>query len=329
MNVTPGTNPNPKPPVQRPPQSAAARWLQRYHARINAGGGLLLLALAVLIPIIAPVEQRGQVLIMTILFGLVGALMLYMAVNAGTRSSTATSQARAIRRSTPGSASRAVLRARQTRQGQLRAWLGLLFGAAFIVAGIVAPFALAEGEANPDARFLMVIGFSPIVVSGALMAWLFARMLRAGAASGDVSQTAERSAAPASPAARSSSVSGDSLASTLATVGVISGSVLAACAALLPFVATQVMRPNVAGASALMGTVGMLLTLVGGLVLRRQQHPDAPQAVAPGARRAPVQRIPATALYRVVVPVAIALLVVLIALVILVVAAATVTPLVR
>ena len=43
--------------------------------------GIIMLVLAVAAPLVSPVEQRSEVLIITVLFGLAGALMLYTAVD--------------------------------------------------------------------------------------------------------------------------------------------------------------------------------------------------------------------------------------------------------
>jgi hypothetical protein len=48
-----------------------------------------MLVLAVVAPLVSPVEQRGEVLIITVLFGLAGALMLYTAVDSNRNKLTA------------------------------------------------------------------------------------------------------------------------------------------------------------------------------------------------------------------------------------------------
>lgn len=311
--------------------SLIGAWLRRNQARINACGGALLLFLAVLIPVITPMEQRGEVLIMTILFGLTGALMLY---SAATTASSATDssqhthstlqpvrQAVARRQRIELVAARKALLAYQTRRNRGRALAGLIFGLLFTLAGVVAPFVLNEGNANPDARFLMMIGFSPVAISGGLMVLVFGRTLRAllphPATSGD---HMEQSAMTA--------VRSDSIASTLATVSVVSGLVLTGCAIVLPFLVSDATRANSATASIVMGGLGVGLSLIGGWVKRRQSASTA-NVPRTTVRRAPVPRVPGSILYRVVVPAAIVVTLLLIVAVILVVVAATVTPLVR
>jgi hypothetical protein len=190
---------------------------------------------------------------------------------------------------------------------------------------MIAPFVLSEGSDNPDARFLMVVGFSPVAISGALMVILFGRTLWAGAERSETNRarTANQGAEPKA----------ESIASSMATVAIASGVVLSACAVALPFISTAAMRNGIGVPAAVMGALGMVMSLLGGGVIRREGDAEVPKSVAaaaaPKARRAPVPRIPTSVLYRIVVPAAIVLLLVLIVAVILIVIAATVTPLVQ
>ena len=166
------------------PHSAIALWLQRHYTRIIACFGGLLLTLAVVAPIVSPADQRGEIIIMTILFGLIGALMLYIAVAPERTAPGATSMPQrepsgliAAARISGHVAAKAALRERHARRARARALAGAAFGLLFALAGVIAPFALAEGAASADARFLMVIGFSPVVISGALMLYVFGRTL--------------------------------------------------------------------------------------------------------------------------------------------------------
>jgi hypothetical protein len=166
-------------------------WISGNSRWISAGFGAVLVLLAVLIPLIAPPEQRGQVLIMTVLFGLTGALLLgSSALDAGRQRGTATAPVQRMpvaQAAERGDAAAPVGRygysgTRQlpARQSKWRAALGLVFGCGFALAGMIAPFALSvgEGTVDADARFLMVLGFSPVSISGALLVVLFWRMLR-------------------------------------------------------------------------------------------------------------------------------------------------------
>ncbi|HEY3288791.1 MAG TPA: hypothetical protein VGK87_01555 [Anaerolineae bacterium] len=56
-------------------------WLTRHQAAISAVLGVLMLLMAVAAPLVSPVDQRGEVLIITILFGPAGALLLYTAMD--------------------------------------------------------------------------------------------------------------------------------------------------------------------------------------------------------------------------------------------------------
>ena len=285
-----------------------------------------MLALAVVAPLISPVEQRGEVLIVTVLFGLAGTLMLYTAVDSGSRIASDSPPPRTAHRVRTSETARVFMKTRQARYEKARALAGLIFGLLFAVAGAVAPFALSEGEANPDARFLMVIGFSPVVISGALMVMVFGRMRQ--------STTAGQHKVVQSAATTAAETKGESIGATMAMVGLFSGVLLSACAVVLPFIVTGPSRAGIATPTAIMGGVGMALSLTSVWVIRRRNRTNTHSAAAvvstqPKPRRAPVPRIPSGILYRIMVPAAILMLFVLIVVVILTVIAATVTPLVH
>lgn len=160
-----------------------AGWVARNRARLNVGFGGVLLALAMLIPMLVPADQRREMLIMTILFGLTGALLLFTAglpsrsraairgAPANAKSAVATAPAAAARpaRSTPAHANVAA------RSSPLKAWSGLAIGLAFVLAGLLAPFAL--GATTADERFLIMLGFAPISVIGFFLIAIFWRNL--------------------------------------------------------------------------------------------------------------------------------------------------------
>lgn len=310
------------------PRSMAALWLQGHYTSIMASFGGLLLIMAVAAPILSPADQRGEIIIMTILFGLIGALMLYKAL-APTGNAQAIS-AKVLRppAHTAGVTSvsvvppaRLALRAQQARRTRIRALMGAMFGLLFALAGVVAPFVLGEGEAGADARFLMVIGFAPVVVSGVLLVGVFARTLLARPA---VQENApeRRHAAPAGES------KGDSILSTLSTVSTSSGILLVACAVVLPFVVGDAARPGMITTAVLMAVLGIGLGLLG-IGMRRGGRRAVAPSPRPAARRAPVPRVPGGVLYRVVVPAAIGFAVLLILAVVVVVVLATAVPLVR
>jgi hypothetical protein len=228
-------------------------WVSRYGARISALFGGLLLLLAVLVAVVAPPEQRGQVLIMTVLFGLTGALLVAFATSGSREPSPAKAsvlptpparQGMADRQATrPTDDRRAVMRlAKPSGRSRSSAAAGLLFGLLFTLAGGIAPFVLSEGNANPDGRFLMVIGFSPVAISGALLVVLFWRALSSPRAA----QAGMPLGAGISPRSESKQ---ESMSAMLATVGVISGILLTTCGVLLPFVVSQAARADLAAAS--------------------------------------------------------------------------------
>ena len=162
--------------------SPAMVWLQRNRARINIGFGALLVALALLVPLIVPPAQRSEVLILTILFTLSGALLLFTAFLPGRGRAAADDEARMdsaqsivspAMTSSGQAARRAQLLRPAAKRSPLRAGAGIALSLVFIIAGLLAPFLL--GAANADERFLIMLGFVPITVVGFFMLAIFGR----------------------------------------------------------------------------------------------------------------------------------------------------------
>jgi hypothetical protein len=151
--------------------------VQRNRARINVGFGAVLVGLALLIPLIVPPAQRSDVLVLTILFTLAGALLLFTAFLPG-RSRVLTQsapQARAAPRGAPSSsaARREQLLKPPSKHTGLKTGIGIATSVVFIVAGLIAPFLL--GATNADERFLIMLGFIPISVVGFFMLVVYGR----------------------------------------------------------------------------------------------------------------------------------------------------------
>ncbi len=166
-----------------PPPSPLVGQMQRYRARINLGLGGLLLALAVLVPAVVPPDQRREVLIMTILFGLTGALLLFTAMLPGQGRQAAFADAAPARRLSASAAMKeqaaaARLRLSAKRRTPMKAGWGIALGAAFVLLGMLAPFTL--GATTADERFVIMLGFAPITVIGFFMIAIFGRGLVAG-----------------------------------------------------------------------------------------------------------------------------------------------------
>jgi hypothetical protein len=172
-----------QPAAPPPTQSVAAKaedtkhplvaLAQRYRVRINLGFGGLLLALAILAPIVAPAAQRREMLIVTLLLGLTAALMLFTAMLPGPEPAVVPSTKMQPRpaqpaRVSPEQARRALL---VKRRSPLSAGAGLVVGVAFLLLGVLAPFTL--GATTADERFIIMIGFSPIAVIGGLLVYIF------------------------------------------------------------------------------------------------------------------------------------------------------------
>lgn len=277
---------------RRPPADLVA-WMQHNRARINLALGAVLLVLAMIIPIIVPAAQRREMLIVTILFGLTSALLLFTAVLPGfnppsqlvtdalaarapaTHTSTARPPTSAQSKAAParrGPAQhewkrREAMRADPRRQ-MLKAGSGVLIGLAFALAGLFAPFML--GATTADERFVITLGFAPITVVGLFMIAIFWRGLF-----------------------------GPSLA--------------------LPSSRSNAMRGNAMHGNAMHGNA-----------LHRPAASDASGAAEAGAaRRPPVARIPDTLRYHALIPAAIAALLIVMVGVVLVVVYATVASVAR
>jgi hypothetical protein len=164
-------------PVYSP--SPSAQWIGRNRARINVGVGGVLLALAVFIPIIVPPAQRSDVLIMTILFGITGALLLATAMLPARGTPLQPNQIAASSTPKPATArpmpARSSLPEKSTPTHPVKAAWGIGLGALFVLAGFVAPFVL--GATSADERFIIMLGFAPVVVVGFFMLVIFARGL--------------------------------------------------------------------------------------------------------------------------------------------------------
>lgn len=212
---------------------SAQPWFQRHRARISSAVGLLLIALALLIPLLAPVAMRREILPMPIGLGLVGAISLFSAQlpDAQRRSARTKAQVRmaapvqaAVQSPAPRAASAAV-----KPQSITRRVIGLSFGGALALAGLIAPFALPNVSA--DDRFLMMLGFAPIALIGIFLLWVFLRRPQALAMT-------------APPAAHRGARSGGALSSAtgaLAALGVMLGLVVAlvVLATVLPLLNAQ------------------------------------------------------------------------------------------
>ncbi len=157
----------PQAPLDLP---AAAPWFKRHRRGMTAGVGVLLFSLAIVIPMLAPVNMRAEILPMPIALGLAGALCLFSAQlpepSAGARSVAA--------KPAPLRAPRAMTHGAPVKVPLARKLLGAGFGVLFMLAGLIAPFVL-EGGAGPDERFVMMIGFAPVALVGVFLIWMFTR----------------------------------------------------------------------------------------------------------------------------------------------------------
>jgi hypothetical protein len=163
--------------------SPLQRWVQHNRTRINVISGGALLALALVVPLIVPIAQRRDVLIMTILFGLTGALLLLTAYLPGrasigkvqqeTPQFRNSSSAMQIDAATLSARRAALLKPEGSSSRVMKAGWGLALGAVFVVAGLAAPFAL--GATSADERFVIMLGFAPIIVVGFFMLAIFGR----------------------------------------------------------------------------------------------------------------------------------------------------------
>ena len=293
--------------------SPASAWVCQHYTRITAGSGGLLLFLAALTPVIAPVEQRGTVAIITVLFGFTGALLLYLAVSSNK------AQGMESAKGARGAVSaRAQLAGRVARHTRLRAVIGLGFGLLQALAALIAPFALSASDANADARFLMVLGFAPVALSGGLIGFVFWRNLQ-------VRQPKPNSAGEAHSVPNAKSA--DSMTASFMNVAIVSGGLLVLCAALLVALSIQSQRADMAATTAGIGGAGLVLILAGAVMSRRNHTTSAQGTLT--VRRAPLARVPRNMLYRWVVPVTIAIMLIVMVVVIGVVLVATLTPLIK
>lgn len=135
-------------------------WLKQNQKRISAAFGVMLIVLALLVPVIVPRAFRSDVLIMTLLFSIIGALMVYSAVS-----------------SKPMSKASDDLREKLLRKPD-HTWrnrAGLAFGVAITLAGVMAPFIFPG--VGPDERFAMMLGFAPVAIAGGILAYVFYRAI--------------------------------------------------------------------------------------------------------------------------------------------------------
>jgi hypothetical protein len=173
-------------------QPSLAALMQRYRSRINLGFGGLLVALAVLVPIIVPADQRREVLIITILFGLTGALLLFTAMLPGLGRQAAGAGAAPEQKPPPEPLRAEPLRAEPSRPAPpvssalrrraltrqrtpMKAGWGIALGVGFVLLGLLAPFTL--GATTADERFILMLGFAPITVVGFFLIAIFGRSI--------------------------------------------------------------------------------------------------------------------------------------------------------
>lgn len=220
-----------------------APWFQRYRSRISLSLGIVLFALAVLVPLMVPQEMRREILPMPIALGLVGALSLFSGLMPEPdRSKKGDAKRQAVPAPTPAPA---VLRPRSNVPvAQSKApsaatrTFGAAFGAVFAIAGLVAPLALPNVTA--DERFVMMLGFAPIALIGAFLMWVFLR--RPAAQTAASSATGNRGTRPqASGAAAITPGAMSKSTGALVALGVILGVVvlLVVLATVLPLLNAQ------------------------------------------------------------------------------------------
>jgi len=169
-------------PTEIPLANPTSRWIRRYYGGITAGIAGLLLFLAVLAPFITPVTQRGTVAIITVLFGFVGALMLYSALSTQPRTQT-----------------------------DARTWIGLGLGVLLTIAGLAAPFALSAGVPDADTSFLLVLGYAPVALSGGLIAFICWRKMRNSSSTPQIQRSRPEADSMQASFARVAAVSGIAL----------------------------------------------------------------------------------------------------------------------
>lgn len=158
-------------------------WIKQHRSGIVGAFGIALIVMAVAIPVVTPFAERTDVLIMTLLFSLVGAGMIYAAISERRTSAPHPDAHRAI---TADERAR-VLHARSHTS---RNALGLGFAVFITLSGVLAPFVFPD--VGPDERFAMMIGFAPVAIAGVVLVYVFWRALRP--------ETRDAGTAPAGPA---------------------------------------------------------------------------------------------------------------------------------
>jgi hypothetical protein len=169
---------------------------QRDWSKFSLSFGVLLilaaLAVAVIFPPLVPREQRLEVFMMSLAFGLLGTLALYAGALPGrgvphptpvTQSDPRPQQTMAAHRlprsqtnpQTLAMQRATFLRAQVAQPAGTSLW-GMAFGVVFVLAGVIAPFALGTG--NADERFLMMLGFAPVAAVGVLLIAIFWRRMQ-------------------------------------------------------------------------------------------------------------------------------------------------------
>lgn len=135
-------------------------WLKQNQKRITLVFGVLLILMAVGVPVIVPRAFRSDVLVMTLLFSIIGALMVYSAVSTKTQNPSPEHQRE---------------KWLAKRDPRARNALGLGFGALIMLAGALAPFAFPG--VGPDERFAMTLGFAPVAIAGGILVYVFYRAI--------------------------------------------------------------------------------------------------------------------------------------------------------
>jgi len=190
-----GTGANPAPTntstLPASPTITAAQTNRRDWSKYSVGFGVVLvlmaLGVAAIFPPLVPPKQRIEVFMMSFAFGLLGTLSLFsgaMPRRDGTKPTgvaSASPQPQASPKPTAALSTNAqaareqLLRRGQTGRANGATLWGLGFGAVFVLAGISAPFLFPN--TGPDERFLMMLGFAPVVVIGIILMVVFWRRM--------------------------------------------------------------------------------------------------------------------------------------------------------
>lgn len=160
---------------------------RRDWSKYSVGFGIVLvlmaLAVAAIFPPLVPPKQRIEVFMMSFAFGLLGTLSLFsgaMPRRDGAKPTAnpaiAAPKPTAARSANAQAARELLLRRGQTGRASGATMWGLGFGAVFVLAGISAPFLFPN--TGPDERFLMMLGFAPVVVIGVILMAVFWRRMR-------------------------------------------------------------------------------------------------------------------------------------------------------